>query len=519
MDDALNPIVVKELRQAVQSRFVVAVLLLFLLLQLVFMGIYLVVSGISGELYSTEFQAGNEVFMLLQGILLTTCMLFVPAYTAFRLAAERSEVNVDLFFITALRPRSIIWGKFVAALVLALLIFSACTPFMTFTYFLRGIDIPSIFFVITLDFVVVAATVMLCIFLAVVPANRVLKSLLGILGFIILVYAFIGTLMGSFEFLRMGLAGLMESKEFWIACMAALLGFVSFIGLYFTWSVALLSPPSANRALPMRLWLLVLWLGGGAIMILCSSQIGGEEPFMTWIIVMGVLLCLGLVIAINEREQWAPRVARTIPRRWWLRPFAFLTYSGAAGGILLSCLLFGLIGLIIPVVRDNLVPVRLRGPSGSTRDMIHNVFQTMAILFLYVYSYAMTAVLLRSYLLKAAMHAVYTWVLFMVLLAAGMAIPYLLLFLSGSGGTLETHYMWLLTNPEPAMEAVALDRSYASAFYDFIFIWAGVVTVLSVPWFAKQMRRFRPFTGSGISVKEVPAVVLATSMETTRIER
>ena len=50
IDDALNPIVVKELRQGVQSRFVVAVLLLFLLLQLMFMGIFLVVWSIGGQL-------------------------------------------------------------------------------------------------------------------------------------------------------------------------------------------------------------------------------------------------------------------------------------------------------------------------------------------------------------------------------------------------------------------------------------------------------------------------------------
>src|SRR5262249_44895141 len=42
LDDGLNPIVVKELRQAVRSRFVVAVLLLFLLLQVLYIGVYLV---------------------------------------------------------------------------------------------------------------------------------------------------------------------------------------------------------------------------------------------------------------------------------------------------------------------------------------------------------------------------------------------------------------------------------------------------------------------------------------------
>ena len=41
IDDWINPIVVKELRQAVKSRLVTGVLLLFLSVQLVIMGMYL----------------------------------------------------------------------------------------------------------------------------------------------------------------------------------------------------------------------------------------------------------------------------------------------------------------------------------------------------------------------------------------------------------------------------------------------------------------------------------------------
>src|SRR5579884_1934259 len=177
IDDALNPIVVKELRQAVQSRMVVGVLLLFLLLQLAVMGTYLLLNSVSGRLDQSDFQAGRDMFGILQGILLGTCMLFLPGYTGARLAAERSDTNVDLLFITTLRPRAIISGKMVAALVLAVMIFSACMPFMAFTYFLRGIDVPSIVVVITLDFLAVMSSVMLSIFVAVLPVHRGVKSM------------------------------------------------------------------------------------------------------------------------------------------------------------------------------------------------------------------------------------------------------------------------------------------------------------------------------------------------------
>src|SRR5262249_24721096 len=144
LDDSLNPIVVKELRQAVQSRFVVVALLLFLSLQLLILGLYLVFGYGARSADMESVNAGREGFLVLQGVLLGTCLLFIPLYAGVRLAAERSDTNVDLLFVTALKPRAIVRGKLFSAVVLVLLIFSACAPFMTFTYLLRGIDMPTI---------------------------------------------------------------------------------------------------------------------------------------------------------------------------------------------------------------------------------------------------------------------------------------------------------------------------------------------------------------------------------------
>ena len=141
IDDAFNPIVVKELRQAVQGKFVAAVLIVLLIIQLTAVGLII----INSRDISTTYNAGRDAFMILQSIMLGICLLFVPAYTAFRLGSERSDSNVDLLFITTIRPRAIIGGKIFASLAITVLIFSACMPFMVFTYWLRGIDLPSIF--------------------------------------------------------------------------------------------------------------------------------------------------------------------------------------------------------------------------------------------------------------------------------------------------------------------------------------------------------------------------------------
>src|SRR5262249_11535355 len=116
LGDWLNPIVVKELRQAVQSRFVVVALLIFLTIQVLAVGIYLVTAADP----TFSFDAGRWVFMILFGIMLAVSMLFVPLYTGVRLVAERSETNLDLLFITTIKPRSIIAGKLMAAVTLTI---------------------------------------------------------------------------------------------------------------------------------------------------------------------------------------------------------------------------------------------------------------------------------------------------------------------------------------------------------------------------------------------------------------
>ena len=204
LDDWINPIVVKELRQAVKSRMVVGILLLFLGLQLFLLGFYLLTREFSGQAQTVDWSAGNSVFRVQQGILLWTIMILVPAYAAVRLAAERSEQNVDLMFISTLRPASIVWGKFFAAVVLAFLIFSACAPFMTFCYLLRGIDIPTIMVVLGIDLLAMVFGIMVALFLASLPGGRPVKFFFCFLGFVWLAVMCAYLTAGTIEIITMG---------------------------------------------------------------------------------------------------------------------------------------------------------------------------------------------------------------------------------------------------------------------------------------------------------------------------
>jgi hypothetical protein len=494
LDDLINPIVVKELRQAVQSRLVVSALMLLLVLQMGLLGVFLVAQSVESANRGIDFHAGARIFTGVQIILLAISMLLIPAYAGGRLAAERSDTNVDLLFISSLKPRSIIWGKFVAAVVLSMLIASTCAPFMTFTYLLRGIDIPTILIVLGLDLLAVLTGTQLAIFLAAAHGNRAVKGVLGLAGAGALMAVFGYTLAGTMALIESPGRLPLESREFWAVAGTLVALVLCAMGLLFTWSVALVSPPSANRALASRLFLVAVWLVTGGITFAWAWNYREGIPVLVWMVGMVVLFCLQLAIAINERDHWGPRVARTIPRRWWLRPPAFLFYSGAAGGVLLAMLMIGLTVAAAEFAteawRDRFP---LRGPKAG-----ETVLEVAVVIALFTFCYGLSGVLVRG-LLRDRVRPVYTWLVSLVLLGLGSALPALAAYFWYHDRNYlprESIEWWLLPNPILAVVEVVSGRNWGTNFDTaclwFTGSWAVLVALLCLPWFLRQVDRFRP---------------------------
>ncbi len=498
LDDLLNPIAVKELRQAVKSRIVISALLLFLLVQLSILLLSLWFDD-RPSADSIDLQAGREIFQILQGFLLGTCMLLVPAYAGVRLAAEHSDTNVDLLFISTLRPRGIIAGKLQASIVLILLIFSACAPFMTFTYLLRGIDIPSILILLVLDFLVVLLGTQAAIFLGSVPANVGLKLLLGLVGLGLLGTLFGATLEYSIVMLNSGLGSRLDTLAFWLVAGAVAIGIVAVIGLLFTWSVAIVSPPSSNRALPVRLYLLGFWLGTGGLAALLAYYFSLPLPLYVWMDAIVVLLCAQLLITINEREQWGLRVKRTMPRRWWLRAPLFLLYSGSAGGVLFTVLLLTLT-IVLPSLALEFWGEFFSSSLGRLALEI-NRRNTIALslIALYSFDYCMLAVWLRYVFLSKWVKPAATWVFALILMGLGLSLPYPVLFLFQSEemrlGQIDP--LWQISNPFPTiLTCMSAQSSSAVSFREqclIILTGCGLTLLLGcLPWIVRQISRFRP---------------------------
>ncbi|HET7626167.1 MAG TPA: hypothetical protein VFM25_12970 [Verrucomicrobiae bacterium] len=171
-----NPIIVKELRQSVRSRFLAGSVAL-LLAALFFTS---VVCLAQSNFYGTDL-AGLSICRDSLLILTGASLFIIPFHIAGRLALERQESNLDLIFATALSSLQIIRGKFLAGAYLAVIFFSICMPFMMFATTLGGVDFRAIIVVLVSLYCAVCFAIQAAIFVACFSIPWALKIIVGFL--------------------------------------------------------------------------------------------------------------------------------------------------------------------------------------------------------------------------------------------------------------------------------------------------------------------------------------------------
>lgn len=487
-DNWINPIAIKEMRQAVKSRFIAWSLIIFLLIQLAIIGAFLMLSEDLGQ----DFNTGRNVFMGLLAALLGTCLFLLPAFTALRFSMERSEQNIDLFFITTLRPIQIIWGKTLAALVLLLLFFSASMPFMTLTYLLRGLDIPSAFILLGLDFLVVAGCIQLGILMASLPGKAIAQAARFLGGLFILFIVFSFTMQASFGILYFGVGSSVGTWKFWGPALTTTIYSVMGIGLMFVLSVTIITPRSANKALGVRIYLLFVWLVSTVVAGIWSFVMGNDLAIKTWMITMVLLFCVTMYIAICERQEWGPRIRRTIPVRKVFRIPAFFLYSGAAGGIALS------ITMIVATVLLAVLGEKAFSFGVSFSSDFDGRFMSTIVFALYTCCYSLTALFIRNTFLARSSRTNVTAVIALLLLVTGSILPMVFGFLLRANPWNKLSSRWFLGNPF----IVFWERDIWHKCLLFTSIWTVSVIALNLPWFIRQIRSFKPFMQTLADVSE-----------------
>lgn len=184
--DRLNPIVVKELRQAVRGQAALGLVYGFLLVQIVVFALALMRFDVSGF----HPQAGLDLFRVISFVMLPTLLLGVPIYAGLRTHFERVSEHLMMVQLTGVGFPRIFWGKFLSAMVVNLLILSTMMPFAFVATLLRGVGLLSIAAVsaITLVCSAICTIGMLAIgCLMVGPVSRVLWGLVCLFCFGVMV--------------------------------------------------------------------------------------------------------------------------------------------------------------------------------------------------------------------------------------------------------------------------------------------------------------------------------------------
>lgn len=477
ISDWVNPVAVKEFRQAVQSRWVVAVLILFLLLNLTVVGGYLLLSPD----IQTDVEAGQGVFMVLLGILMFICLGFVPAYTGLRLSLERHSTDIDLFFVTTITPGAIVRGKYLVAMALTLLIFSVCMPFIVLTYLLRGIDLPTIFLILAACFILCAAANALGLFAGAVSGGWIIRGLVAV-GIAISLFYMLVAVVGMIQmYLVFGGGMLGFGPSTWAGVGTFLLVETMGIGLLYVLAVALLTPRPANRMMVSRLYLTGCWVATACLAGLWSYSEATLEPIFGWTVMSTMALSVLLVAALGERDAWSARVRRTIPRNPLSRLGTFLVYTGSAGGMLWYCMLLA-VTLLAAAAWGN--AMSSSSGTGDLNEAIPNCLMGFA----YILCYCLTIAALRLVLFPRV-PTPHLSVFAMVLGVAMCLGPYLIAFFVERDWW-STLPGYMLGSPLVLTEMNTPLRESAQWF---LGVWLIVGGLSCIPWALGQWRRFAPY--------------------------
>ena len=345
LGDFLNPILVKEARQAMKSRqFSVTFGLLLIV------GWLWTVGFIAYHNLSLYYQSYGVFAISVYYVVLTIPMLIVIPFATFRsLASETEDGTFELMSITTLSARQIVVGKLASAVLQMLVYYSALAPCIAFTYLLRGIDIITIGLLLVHTFL--ASILLSVIGLAAATLSRsrmwqVLVSVLLIMG-----------LLGFAWFWNFCAMGMMfewngtlpyDEASFWAVNGAAVSFVIAFSVLFLFVAAAQITFASENRSTPIR-WVLVAiqMLLVGWMFYLWRSIAEDRADIM--LIVMeclaGIFWLFAGAVLTGETAELSPRAKRTLPQSLlgrslltWFNPGSGSGYTFAVlnlGGVLL----------------------------------------------------------------------------------------------------------------------------------------------------------------------------------------
>jgi hypothetical protein len=477
----VNPVTLKELRQMVRSRMVAVGLVVYLVAQLAGVGFVLLSSADDGTGVSLYGQALGESVYHMVFFLLSFLLLFcLPLFVGTRMGLERGKEHVDLQFVTSLRPSQFVDGKIASSFVLALVFASAALPFMVLCYLLRGVDLFKILWSFVGVLLVTLGSLYATLFFGALGASRVARlfMLLGVIFSLLFV-------MGTVNVSSAAVAGSVASSG---GSWKAVAGVLCLLAL-FAWccalmrvvTVATLSPPHANRALPVRAWFSAFWLFCGAMAAGWSLFEKDCQPLSTWAAFTVLVSILLLAVSASMEPGYSRRVLSAVSRGRGARLVQFFFFSGAESGMAWA-LALGFCAVVTAL---------LLGPSAAGGAMES---AQLTVVFLYLSSFVCSARAIWAHALSRRVPPKFVGAGAFVWLVLACTLPYLL-NLEGGAASLERASRW-------AGNVIAVLGDDVSSCTGFHMACAGAWALIS--WIAcmpAMLGAYRQFCGAGAGAR------------------
>ncbi|MEQ8788278.1 MAG: hypothetical protein RIC55_18360 [Pirellulaceae bacterium] len=257
--ERLNPILVKEARQALKSRVVLAMFLLVLVLAWFWSFVGLSIDGPAAP--------GRLLLAGYVWILAFPLAVAIP-FSAFQsLAAEREDGTYDLVAITTLHTRQFLSGRMAVASLQLMIFLSALAPCIAFTYLLRGVDLLLILLLLSHAVWCSLLLTSFSLFLATLAENRQIRVFLSMLLLVVIVIVYFGVSSNVAEWLVRGRQLPYTEIQFWVGQILVLTFAASVFYLLHFASIASIGIASENRSTPVRVVMLAqqaLIVGWGA---------------------------------------------------------------------------------------------------------------------------------------------------------------------------------------------------------------------------------------------------------------
>lgn len=260
LSETLNPIIVKEIRQGLRTK------IFWVCFALMLLGCFVISLVAYGSSLDRTFTNAGQGFFFAYFFCLGLVHFFIIPYSAYRsLAREREDETWVLLSLTGIGAGRIIRGKLGSFLAQALLYGSSVGPFMLFSYYLNGIDLPTILCVIALGGAFMVFLTCMSVCAATLGESRLVR---GLMHFVLL-----GALLGATVF-GLSIAGaltfdgqrLMQDRGAQVAVAGGLWAMLSFGFLMYQAAAARLALPTEDYAKGPRLALLLQILGSAALL-------------------------------------------------------------------------------------------------------------------------------------------------------------------------------------------------------------------------------------------------------------